>query len=227
MAMARMGTAAEAALDRLLAAIRTGDIDACRSLLTEHPDLIGQRRGGASVLLLAQYHHQPDIVAAIRPFCGELDIFEACAIGEPERVRALLDADPALVNAVAEDGFGPLGLACFFAREPIVRLLLDRGADVARASANGMRVMPLHSAAAARSLPIARLLLESGAPVDARQGDAQGFTPLMEAALNGQLELVELFLAHGADPSLRDREELCAADHARANGHDAVVARLA
>jgi ankyrin repeat protein len=93
-------------------------------------------------------------------------------------------------------------------------------------SANGMRVMPLHSAAAARSVAISRLLLERGAPVDARQGEAGGFTPLMEAGLNGQVELIELLLAFGAHPTLRDGEGLTAGDHARARGHGEAAARL-
>ena len=121
---------------------------------------------------------------------------------------------------MAEDGFGPLGLACFFDHEPAVRLLLSRGARVGEASANGMRVMPLHSAAAARSVPIARLLLERGAPVNARQGEGGGFTPLMEAALNGQMDLIDLLLAFGADRTLRDGEGRSAADHARSRGHE-------
>jgi len=125
------------------------------------------------------------------------------------------------------DGFGPLGLASFFGREPVVRLLLERGARVDTPSSNGMKVMPLHSAAASRSVPIARLLLDRGAPVNARQGDGEhGFTPLMEAAYNGQLEMVDLLVTRGADRSLRDRDGNRAADHARARSHAALAERL-
>src|SRR6266852_9530613 len=98
-----------------------------------------------------------------RPPVAELDIFESSALGDVGRGKALLESDPRLANAVAEDGFGPLGLACFFDREPVVRMLLDSSSRVDQASSNGMRVMPLHSAAAARSVSIARLLLERSA----------------------------------------------------------------
>jgi uncharacterized protein len=95
------------------------------------------------------------------------------------------------------------------------------------ASSNGMHVMPLHSAAAARSVPIARLLLEHGAPVNARQGGGDlGFTPLMEAAFNGQIDMVETLLRHGADRGLADSNGQTAADHARAQGHAALAERL-
>jgi FOG: Ankyrin repeat len=90
-----------------------------------------------------------------------------------------------------------------------------------------MHVMPLHSAAAARSVPIARLLLEHGAPVNARQGGSGfGFTPLMEAAFNGQVDMVQILLDHGADPQLRDEEGRTAADHARARGHASLAESL-
>jgi ankyrin repeat protein len=172
------------------------------------------------VVLIARYYRKPEMVAFLRSRRSELDVFEAAALGDEKR-------DPALANAVAEDGFGPLGLAAFFDQEPVVRLLRGRGARVDAAAANHMRVMPLHSAAAAHSVPIARVLLAHGAPVNARQGTGDlGFTPLMEAALNGQVEMVDLLLAHGADPALRDEKNLTAADHARERGHAALAARL-
>src|ERR671933_827542 len=79
----------------------------------------------------------------------ELDVFEAAALGRTERLRELLDADPSLANAWADDGFQPLGLASFFGNVAAARLLVERGAEVNSASRNQMKVMPLHSAAAA------------------------------------------------------------------------------
>ena len=78
----------------------------------------------------------------------ELDVFEAAAVGRTERLRELLDDDPALANAWAEDGFQPLGLASFFGHVDAARLLVERGAEVNSASRNDFKVMPLHSAAA-------------------------------------------------------------------------------
>ena len=207
-------------IDELFGAIRKNELARVAALLDGEPTLARARKDGASAVLFARYCGRHDIVVLIRRRVSALDVFEACALGDTERLAVLLDADPALVNAVAEDGFGPLGLASFFDHEPAARLLLSRGAPVDQASANGMRVMPLHSAAAARSVPIARLLLERGAPVNARQGEGGGFTPLMEAALNGQMDLIELLLAFGADRTLRDGEGRSAADHARSRGHE-------
>jgi uncharacterized protein len=210
----------------LFVAIRRGELARVAAFLDEDPTLSTARQDGASVILFARYCGRHDVVGLLRRHRPVLDIFEACALGDTERLLMLLDAEPALVNAVAEDGFGPLGLACFFDHEPAVRLLIARGARLDQPSSNGMRVMPLHSAAAAHSVPIARILLERGAPVNARQGEGGGFTPLMEAALNGQIELIELLLAFGADPGLRDGDGRSAADHARARGHGEAAGRL-
>ena len=212
---------------RFWTAVTTGDRATVESLVLANPELATTRRDGVSAILLAMYHHKPEVVTCLRARVGSLDIFEASALGEVDRMGVLLGRDPGLANAVANDGFGPLGLASFFGHERAVQLLLEHGARVDTASSNGMHVMPLHSAAAARSVPIARLLLEHGAPVNARQGGSgSGFTPLMEAAFNGQVDMVEILLDQGADRHLRDEEGRTAADHASARGHVSLAERL-
>ena len=130
----------------------------------------------------------------------DLDVFEATALGRTDRLQELLAEDPSLANAWAEDGFQPLGLASFFGHAEAARLLVERGAEVNSASRNAMKVMPLHSAAAARDpqvrYEIAQLLLEAGADPNARQQD--DYTPLMAADQHGDERLRELLVAHGA-----------------------------
>src|ERR671934_1462163 len=131
----------------------------------------------------------------------ELDVFEASALGRTERLRELLDKDPSLSNARADDGFQPLGLASFFGHVDAARLLVGRGAEVNSASRNQMKVMPLHSAAAAQDpdvrYDIAKLLLDAGADPNARQQDE--FTPLMAAEQHGDERLQKLLIEHGAE----------------------------
>jgi uncharacterized protein len=130
----------------------------------------------------------------------DLDVFEASALGDVERLRALLDAEPGLANAWAADGFQPLGLASFFGQADAARVLVQHGAEVNSASRNQMKVMPLHSAAAAQDpdvrYEIAQLLLEAGADPNARQQDE--YTPLMAADQHGDVQLRDLLVAHGA-----------------------------
>jgi ankyrin repeat protein len=130
----------------------------------------------------------------------ELDVFEAAAVGRTERLRELLDQDPSLANARAEDGFQPLGLASFFGHVESAKLLVERGAEVNSASANDMKVMPLHSAAATGDpdarYELAKLLLENGADPNAVQQDE--YTPLMAADQHGDQRLRNLLVEHGA-----------------------------
>jgi ankyrin repeat protein len=130
----------------------------------------------------------------------ELDVFESAAVGRVDRLQALLDEDPALANAWAEDGFQPLGLASFFGHLEAARLLVERGAEVNSASRNDFKVMPLHSAVAEKDpetrYEIAKLLLEHGADPNTRQQD--DLTPLMAADQQGDARLRELLVEHGA-----------------------------
>jgi ankyrin repeat protein len=151
-----------------------------------------------SPLLLALYEGRADDVERLRAESGRLDLFEASALGDVDRLRDLLDsgADP---NEFAPDGFTPLTLAAFFKHLEAVRLLLDRGADVhQRARHEQIKVLPIHSAAAnGGSVEIVRALLDAGADVNARQ--PEGFRAIDAARQEGHEELERLLLDRGAE----------------------------
>ena len=162
-----------------------------------------------------------DAVLAERP---PADVFEAAAVGDLDRLAALLDEDPARAGAFAEDGFTPLHLAAFFRQPGALRLLLEHGAPTDAVATNPMRVRPLHSAAAASDAEAVRLLVEAGADVDSRQQG--GYTALHAAAQNGDTASLDLLLAAGADAAAADDEGRTPADLAREAGHEEVAARL-
>jgi uncharacterized protein len=153
-----------------------------------------------SELLQAIYRGDQATAEELLAAGTELDVFEAAAVGQTERLRELLDEDASLANAWAEDGFQPLGLASFLGHTESVLLLLERGAEVNSASRNDMKVMPLHSAAATGDpearYEIAKLLLDHGADPNARQ--QHDFTPLMAADQSGDERLAQLLEEHGA-----------------------------
>jgi ankyrin repeat protein len=183
-------------------AIKEGNLAQVEQLLDQRPDLLQHKLPGElSPALLAMYYSEPEVAQFLVQRGAPLDIFAASGCGALGQVQALVEAEPGLVEAVAADGFQPLGLAAFFGQVEVVRFLLEHEAAVDSPSHNPMRVMPLHSAAANRHLDICRLLLEHGAPVNAAQAD--DFTPLHEAAQNGQLELVRLLLDYGAEVNAR------------------------
>ncbi len=181
--------------------IKAGDIDAVRAAVKDDPGVAASRdEDGRSAVRAALYVQKQDIADALLEAEPELDVFDAAAAGDVDRLTELLDADGDLVNAYSEDGYTPLHLASFFARGPAVRLLLDRGADVGAVSKNDMEVQPLHSAVAADAREVVAALLLAGADVNARQKD--GFTPLLAAEQHEKEgEMVRLLMDHGAEES--------------------------
>ena len=150
-----------------------------------------------------------------------LNIFEAAATGQTTRVRELVAADPALVNAYAPDGFFPLALAVFFGNKATAEVLLDAGADVNQQSREAMKIRALQSAAAARRLDLAEMLLARGANPNLRVEG--GFAPLHGAALSGQIDLALLLLKHGADVNAKDDSGSTPLAHAVKGKHEAMV----
>jgi uncharacterized protein len=125
-----------------------------------------------SPLMQALYEGDRERAEALRG--PNLDVFEAAALGDVERLAALLDADPDLVAAWSPDGFTPLHYAAFFGTPEAVRVLAARGADLevpARNADIAGHARPLHSAIAADRRETIEALLEAGAdPNSRRQG---------------------------------------------------------
>ncbi len=212
--------------DEMFQAIDSNDVEAVRALLERDPSLAAARNeAGLPAVLAARYRDHHEIVAMLLAAEPTLDVFEAAAVGDLERLQQLLDEDPSLVNAYADDGFFPLGLAAFFGHPDAVRLLLERGADVGVTARNPMRVQALHAAVAGGNAEAVTLLLNAGADVNVHQHG--GWTPLQGAAAHGDEELVDMLLAHGADPSATNEGSKDAAALARENGHLALAERLA
>ncbi|MEX2645370.1 MAG: ankyrin repeat domain-containing protein [Gaiellaceae bacterium] len=141
-----------------------------------------------SPLLRALYEGRSEDVETLRR--PDLDLFEAAALGDVARLRALLDggAEP---SAYAPDGYTPLQLAAFFGHREAAELLIDRGADLTAVSKNEQETYALQAAVAGNHTEIARLLLDAGAPPTARN--------LASARQNGNEELERLLLERGAE----------------------------
>ena len=112
-------------------------------------------------LLEALYRGDDARVSELLRGKPELNVFEAAAFGRTERLRELLDEDASLANAFGDDGFQPLGLACFFGHVEAARLLLGRGADPNLRQGGGFTA--LDSARQNGEERLERLLRERGA----------------------------------------------------------------
>jgi ankyrin repeat protein len=209
----------------VLEAVRAGDADALRALLAANRATAEARdAAGVSALMHALYRGRRDLAATIADARDAFDVFEATALGDEARLAALLAADPSQAQAWSADGFTALHFAAFFGCLPCARALLDAGAVLDAVARGPMKVMPLHSAAAARQAGIAALFIARGADVNAAQ--EQGFRPLHSSANAGDMATAEALLQGGADPNLEDEQGRTPAAIARERGHSALAERL-
>jgi uncharacterized protein len=176
-------------------------------------------------LLLAIYRGKPDEIAAALGGKPAPTLFEAAALGDAARVRALAAADPAAVAHRSPDGWPPLHLAAHFGHGDAVDALVEARADVRARSDNHEANTALHAGLAGRAdLRIVSRLLTSGAEVNARA--AGGHTPLHIAAFRDDVTLVNALLAHGAAADARTDDGKTALTIAEEQGHAHVARRL-
>ena len=202
--------------------ITEGNLPALNNLLTQQPELAtAPTSHNVSPLMLSCYFKKPEVTALLLKFVNEISLFEAAAAGKFDVVAHMVVTQPEAINLYADDGFTPLGLACYFGQAEVARYLVLKGADVNQPSNNGFNVFPLHSAAAGNHTGIARMLVENGAQVNIRQ--QAGVTPLHSAAQNGNLELLILLLENGADVNVRMEGGRLPSDVAREKGFQEIA----
>jgi uncharacterized protein len=194
-------------------AIRKGDTATVASLLAADPANARARDDqGVSAIMQAVYHRRLEIMDRLRGAAGGLDIFEAAALGDTNRLRSLLGKHPDLVCTYSADGFTPLHLAGFFSQPAAAEELLNNGADPNAVATNGSKLAVINSAAASGNAEVVKMLLRAGANPDAQQQG--GFTALHSAAHNNNMEMVQALLDAGADVSIRTSDGKTAADMA-------------
>ena len=213
----------------LFDAIKNDDVEEITRLLEASPGLVtNENESGIRPVMLALYYGKEEVAGKIRDAMETINIWEAAALGELDAVQTLVKESPDTRDAVAPDGFTPLGLAAFFSREAVLAWLLAQGADPDKPSQNQMGVYPINSAAANRNedtaLKLVSMLVEAGAEVDAAQHS--GWTPLHQATAHGFESLVSYLLKSGADRTLKGENGKNAADLAREAGFEALVDSL-
>jgi uncharacterized protein len=170
-----------------------------------------------SPILLALYQGNRDLARELAAKTTDRTVHEAAALGEVERVRRMLEADPSLVHTYSPDGFTLLGFATFFGQPNVDRVVLDFNPDVNAQAKNAQKVGAVHAAAAVQNHDMLRTLLERGANPNAKQ--QSDYTPLHTAAGRGDVEMAKLLIRFGADPHARGSDGKSVADVAREHGH--------
>lgn len=205
-------------------AIKQGNRYEVERQLIVDPSLVHVRENGLSPILIAAYHHEPEIASFLADKTITLTIFEASATGKINHVIRLLARDPELVYAYALDGFQPLGLACFFGHYDIAEYLVRAGAPVNSPSNNELKAAAIHSAAAGKYEKIVKMLLAHGADPNVREEG--GFTPLHVAAQSGDIETIHTLLLGGADLTIKSSDGKTPMDISMDSGHEKATVLL-
>jgi ankyrin repeat protein len=149
--------------------------------------------------LLARFHAQRRgsyrlaMVRLLLDRGASYDLTIAAALGDLERVTAMLDENPARIRDARPNLRRPLSAAVQFGHDDIVRVLLARGADPTWPDADdSSRGAALHSAAGQGRRDIVELLLAHGA-------DPNGFVDSAGNAVYAAKteEIRTLLMAHG------------------------------
>ena len=197
-------------------AIKAGDAERVAALAEADPSLLRQSENNITPILLAIYYNKPDVARVLVGRGAPVSFAEACALGDTDRVKAMLAENGELLHSRSSDGFPAAGLPIFFRHSELARFLIEQGADVNAAADNAMRVAPVHAAAAASDIETMRMLLARGADPNAKQ--QMDYTPLHGAAGRGDVEMAKLLLAHGADRNAKGADGKSVADVAREHG---------
>jgi len=154
----------------------------------------------------------PEVIE--RPLIGEIELNDAAANGDLEKIKALLK-QPVPVPVNDHKGNTPIHYAAMFGHVDVMKYLLERMFDPH--APNRENVRPIHWAALGGYKEAVQLLLEWDADVDAV--DNNGLTPMFAAARGGNPDVIRLLLDHGANVNVvnaaGDTPLIVAASHGR------------
>jgi ankyrin repeat protein len=127
-------------------------------------------------------------------------MLEAVKAGDVAQVKALIEADPALVNAKDEAGNSAILLATYYGRRDVVNVLLAHDAELSLFEASAVGRLDRVQALVAEDPDLTSEL------VNAYSHD--GFTPLGLASFFGHRDVAEFLLAHGAEINAASKNKM-------------------
>lgn len=151
---------------------------------------------------------------------GKTALFNAVLAMQLPAIEVLLKAK-ARVDALDYRGCTPLLVACELNNLPMVRLLLNFGADINR-SFRGIN--PLHSSMQHETEDLFLFLMRSGA--NHKQRHKKGFLPEHVAAEQGKLHILRAMSAMGHSSTLTDNSGLNVMHHAAKMGNQELFPHL-
>jgi len=179
---------------------------------------------GKAVKLLLLRNAKPVSPAGVSVRNDMTALFLGTTSGDVEIVEALTNARAAIsVPAKLLGTFyaSPIQYATFGGDEPMVALLLKKGADPNAADSEGLSL--LTTAAIGNHTGVVKRLLQAGARVN--QVDTLGMTPLLYAASidYGDSEVMNTLIAAGADMNQKDKQGRTALELAQGYKHASLI----
>lgn len=160
------------------------------AVMTRHPQVLrevvragadpnhsrGDGQTPAHLLFVGDYHYRvrrelagvphadvPTMWNALLEVGAEQDLSVACATGDVDRVRSLLESDPGRARRLDTGRRNPITFAARGGHHEVIRLLLEHGCDPSRPEERAPRGMALWEACSRGDVEMVRLLLEGGA----------------------------------------------------------------
>ena len=131
-------------------------------------------------------------------------LHDAIQAGDLAQVKKLLGAGADInSSASGKGGMTPLNYAAYEGHLEIVKLLLDKGAEID--TRDNMSFTPLLVAAISGHQEVQKELIIRGADVNLAERSF-GWTTLHRAAANGHLELIQLLLDKGAQINIKNKK---------------------
>jgi ankyrin repeat protein len=135
-------------------------------------------------------------------FTNKKKFLEAVEEGDLDKIKKIFNKPGFNVNVKDKDGNTPLIIASREGHTDIVKVLLDKGADIDVVDKSSIGTTALIIALKGSHTDIAELLVEKGADVKIK--DRHGFTALMCASYFGYTKMVKLLIEKGADINAKE-----------------------
>ncbi|XP_046370254.2 ankyrin-2-like [Haliotis rufescens] len=125
----------------------------------------------------------------------------ACEGGNVELVKYVLALNSVDINSRTEDGRTPAMIAASKGHKDMLKLLVNKGADLSLVNSHGEDV--LHISLLCEDMEMVKYILTQDV-VNINGADKDGRTPVSLAAENGCIDMFDLVVSKGADLSSRD-----------------------
>jgi ankyrin repeat protein len=213
--------------------VRVDDLETAQLLIRAGADVKLADRYGVTPLYLAAVNGNAAMIKllidagadpnSVDP-TGETTLMAAARIGDLESVKTLLDRGAKVDTADATYQQTALMIAVREDHADVVRLFIERGANVNAKTRTGQTpgwILPNSVA----GFGFGKGIIRGGLPADrgSRYFTPGGLTPLLYAARDGRLEPAKLLVAAGANVKERDPNEITPLIMAIANNHPSVA----